>query len=97
MTEIKASELAELAKLSRLRLPDEECQRSTAEVTKLLQAFTMLQDANTDTVEPSAYPLPIPARLRTDLPNQPLTQEEVLSNAPQQRAGCFLVPRVVEG
>lgn len=97
MTEIKASELAELAKLSRLRLPDEDCERSTAEVTKLLQAFEMLQDANTDAVEPSAYPLPIPARLRPDLPGQALAQDEVLRNAPQQRTGCFLVPRVVDG
>lgn len=97
MADIKTHELAELAHLARLRLPTASGERTAKEVTDLLKSFAMLQDVNTDDVEPSAYPLPIPARLRPDLPDEPLTQDAVLGNAPRKRAGCFLVPRVVEG
>ncbi len=90
-------EIQELAKLARLRVPSATSKRTAEEVAGLLQFFAMLQDVNTDGVEPSAYPLPIPARLRPDQAEPPLTQEAVLDNAPQRRAGCFLVPRVVEG
>ena len=97
MSEIQTEELAELARQSRLRPPKASDTRATEEVRKLLTAFAMLQDVNTDGVEPSAYPLPIQARLRPDEPEEALPQDEVLGGTSHQRSGCFLVPRVVDG
>ena len=97
MAEIEIRELAELAKLARLRQATSGSKRTSEEVAGLLRSFAMLQDVNTEGVEPSAYPMTIAARLRPDEPTKPLPQDQVLRNAPRQRAGCFLVPRVIEG
>ncbi len=85
-----------LAKLSRLQLSQEEEAQAMQQISRLLGYFDMLQSVNTDAVKPSSYPIEIPHRLREDEPATALPQEEVLQNAPQQRQGHFLVPRVVE-
>ena len=92
-----AEDLEELAELARLRLPAAELARTREQVQRLLGHFALLQGVNTDGVEPSPYPRPMPNRTRPDVPEAPLTQDQVLANAPATRGGCFLVPRVVEG
>ena len=94
---MRAEDLQELAALARLRLSADELSRTGEQVRRLLQHFALLQGVNTDGVEPSPYPRPMANRTRPDLPEAPLTQEQVLANAPATRSGCFLVPRVVEG
>ncbi len=42
--------------------------------------------------DPSRVPRP-----RADDPEEVLSQDEVLDNAPVKRGGAFLVPRVVDG
>ena len=86
-----------LAELSKLSLTDDQEDRALAQIEKLLDAFAVLEEAPTDDVEPSPYPMPIPHRLRRDQAGPGLAQEEVLQNAPEQRSGCFRVPRMVEG
>ena len=88
--------LQELATLARLREPMDGA-KMVGEIDALLQHFAMLQDVSTDGVEPSAYPIAIPNRPRADRVEEPLAQDDVLANAPAERGGCFLVPRVVEG
>ena len=66
-------------------------------IERLLGHFAVLQEVDTDGVEPSAYPIAIPHRTRADYPAPALPQSDVLHNAPAQRAGCFLVPRIIEG
>ena len=94
---MREDELRDLAKLARLELTDEDAAETRAKVDRLLAHFAMLQAVNTDGVEPSAYPLPIPLRPRPDQPAPPLPRDDVLANAPASRGGCFLVPRVVDG
>ena len=86
-----------LAELSKLRLTRQQEARAQAQIQRLLDAFAVLEEVSTDDVEPSPYPLPIAHRGRPDVPEPGLPQDEVLENAPEQRAGCFRVPRVVEG
>ena len=42
------------------------------------------------------HPLPAMDVMRKDIPETGLTQEEALSNAPQQAQGQFRTPKVVE-
>jgi len=86
-----------LARLVRLRLSPEQEERARDQMGRLLEAFQSLQALDTEGVEPSAYPLPLHHRSRSDEPGPVLTQEEVLANAPRRRSGSFLVPRIVEG
>lgn len=86
-----------LASLSKLALDPAQEARAHAQIERLLGYFDVLQNVDTDGVEPSPYPMPIAHRLREDVPAPVLGQEEVLANAPRQRAGAFLVPRIVDG
>jgi len=86
-----------LAGLAKLRLTPDQEERARAQMERLLEAFEILQEVPTDDVEPSPYPLPIAHRTRADVPEPPLPQDEVLANAPEQRAGSFRVPRMVDG
>ena len=87
----------ELCSLSKLNLDQAQMARAQEHITRLLGYFDMLQGVNTDAVEASAYPLPIPHRPRPDEAEPALSQDAVLENAPAQQKGSFLVPRVVEG
>lgn len=92
-----ASEFRRLADLAKLRFSADQEERAGAQIDRLLEAFAILGDANTDDVEPSPYPLELEHRSRPDLPGPCLTPEDVVANAPEHRGGCFRVPRVVEG
>lgn len=97
MTGIDAAELAELAHLARLRVPEQDAEAMAGQVGRLLGFFARLKEVDTEGVEPSAYPLPIPHRMRPDRAETPLPRDEVLANAPRRRADCFQVPRIIEG
>ncbi len=87
----------ELVNMARLRLSADQEERVRAHVQRLLDHFAELAAVPTDDVEASPYPMNLNLRSRVDEPDTPLGQEATLINAPASRAGCFLVPRVVEG
>ncbi|MCA8958089.1 MAG: Asp-tRNA(Asn)/Glu-tRNA(Gln) amidotransferase subunit GatC [Planctomycetes bacterium] len=94
MTDIDVAQLAVLAKL---RLDPDAAEEAVGHVRRLLDRFAAIQGVDTAGVAPSPYPLEIPHRLRPDLVEPALPLAEVLQNAPATRAGCFAVPRVVDG
>jgi aspartyl-tRNA(Asn)/glutamyl-tRNA(Gln) amidotransferase subunit C len=85
----------DLCSLSKLNLDEDQMARAQEQITRLLGYFDMLQSVSTDEVAASPYPVAIPMRPRADDAEPALTQDAVLQNAPAQRAGSFLVPRVV--
>ncbi|MHC4512458.1 MAG: Asp-tRNA(Asn)/Glu-tRNA(Gln) amidotransferase subunit GatC [Planctomycetota bacterium] len=68
---------------------------STDEVAASPYPVAIPMRPRTDEVAASPYPVAIPMRPRIDDAEPALTQDAVLQNAPAQRAGSFLVPRVV--
>jgi aspartyl-tRNA(Asn)/glutamyl-tRNA(Gln) amidotransferase subunit C len=87
----------ELCDLARLRLSGEAEQQAAARLDRILATFAALQAVPTDGVAPSPHPTQVPLLLRPDTAGPCLSQQEVLANAPASAAGCFLVPRTVEG
>ncbi len=87
----------ELAALARLQLPMEREEAVLARLQRTLAALDDVASVDTTGVPPTTYPLPLPATLRPDAPGPVLTPAEALANAPAQAAGCFLVPRTVDG
>ncbi len=90
------STVRELARLCKLNLDDAQRHRAETQIGRILEYFGILETVDTEGVEPSPYPMALPARPRTDETGPVLSQKETLANAPQKRAGAFLVPRVVE-
>jgi aspartyl-tRNA(Asn)/glutamyl-tRNA(Gln) amidotransferase subunit C len=55
-----------------------------------------LKELDTEDVEPTSHVMPVVNVLRSDEARPSLSREVALQNAPEQAAGMFQVPRVVE-
>ena len=87
----------ELAELARLQLDQAAETAAVARLQEILAAFDALAALPTAGLVGDPYPLPLHARLRPDFCEAPPAAPAILAGAPQQRAGAFLVPRVIEG
>lgn len=87
----------ELAELARLELTPQQEDRAVARLGRIAGILAALREAPLEAVEPSPYAQDLRPVLRPDEPEACLAEDEVLANAPRTAAGCFLVPRTVEG
>lgn len=86
-----------VARLARLRLPEERIEPLAGELSGIMAWIEQLQEVDTEGVEPltaavSGSKLP----LREDVVTEGNVPDEVLANAPSRRDGFFVVPKVVE-
>ena len=89
-------DIESVAYLSRLELSEEEKDKLTGHINRLLGNFEKLQELNTDEVEPTSHVIPVSNVFRKDVSRPSLPAEEVVANGPQVAQNCFVVPRVVE-
>lgn len=89
-------EIEDVAHLSRLELTNEEMDKLTGHINRLLENFAELQKLDTDDVEPTSHTIPVSNVFRKDEARPSLPVEDVVSNGPQVAEDCFVVPRVVE-
>lgn len=85
-----------VAYLSRLELSDEEKDKFTDHINRLLDNFEKLQELDTSDVEPTSHVIPVANIFRKDESRPSLPPDEVVANGPQVADNCFVVPRVVE-
>ena len=85
-----------MADLARLRLTAEETAAFQAQLEDILGYVRLLNEADTEGVEPEAHPVPMVIVLREDVPGESLPVETVLANAPAEREGQFLVPQILD-
>jgi aspartyl-tRNA(Asn)/glutamyl-tRNA(Gln) amidotransferase subunit C len=90
-------EVRKVALLARLELTDDEIETQAKHLNDLLLQFEALQALDVTGVEPTSHSIPVYNVFRQDIVRPSLTRDEVLANAPQARAGCFVVPRIMEG
>ena len=85
-----------VAKLARLKLSDAEVEQFSGQLGAVLGYVEVLNELNTEGVEPLAHPLEIADVLRDDLPVPSLPRDAALSNAPKSDGKCFLVPQIID-
>ena len=85
-----------VAYLSRLELSEDEKDKFTGHINRLLENFEKLQELDTSEVEPTSHVIPVFNVFRKDESRPSLPVEDVVANGPQVADGCFVVPRVVE-
>lgn len=88
-----------VAELAHLELSEDEVKRLVPQLGSILQYMEKLNQLDTSQVEPMAQVAVALAEnpsLRSDRTEQCFTNEEALANAPEQGAGSFKVPRVIE-
>lgn len=85
-----------VAMLARLGLSDEEKERLRDQLSSVLDHISMLDDVDTDDIAPTAQVIELQNILRDDIPEEPLSVEEVLQNAPRTENGFIKVNAVLD-
>lgn len=84
-----------VAKLSRLKLTDQQVQHFTTQLGHVLEYIDKLSELDVDGVEPMAHPTSMTNKLRDDVVAEALPIEQVLANAPASDPPFFKVPKVL--
>lgn len=85
-----------VAKLSMLNLSEEEKERFTKEMEKIVSYVEKLNELDTSDVKPREHVIPMKNVFRQDKVKQSYDRDSMLGNAPSSENGCFRVPKVVE-
>ncbi len=93
---ITRDQVAHVANLARLALPDEELDALTGQMDQILEYVEQLNALDTDDIVPTAHAVPMENAFRPDQVNASLGIEKALSNAPERNENSFRVPKVIE-
>jgi aspartyl-tRNA(Asn)/glutamyl-tRNA(Gln) amidotransferase subunit C len=90
------ADVAHLAGLARIDLSQAELDRMLGELSVILDAVALVQQAPTDGVEPMSHPLPLTNVARPDVVTPGLTAQQALAAAPEAEQQRFSVPRILD-
>ena len=93
---IDAATVRRVAKLARIREPEERLEPLAQELSSILGWIEQLGEVDTDGVEPMASAVAVKLPLREDVVTDGGDAGAILSNAPAKSNGFFVVPKVVE-
>lgn len=88
--------VAKIARLARLKLNPEEQKTLTSDLERILSYVEKLDELDTDRVEPTAHPVPLPTKYRRDEVGEELPVDKALANAPERLGDGFGVPKIIE-
>ncbi len=93
---IDNSTVKKVAKLARLKVDAKEEQNLKDELNNILEWVDKLQKVDTENIAPMLSVSNEPMPMREDIVTSKLDNKQILSNAPEKKAGFFVVPKVVE-
>jgi aspartyl-tRNA(Asn)/glutamyl-tRNA(Gln) amidotransferase subunit C len=85
-----------IATLSRMNIEEKEVERFSKELSKIITWVEKLNEVDTKDILPIANPSDIKIPFREDKINDGEIEDKILKNAPEKKAGYFIVPKVVE-
>jgi aspartyl-tRNA(Asn)/glutamyl-tRNA(Gln) amidotransferase subunit C len=89
-------DVAYVARLARINLTEDAAKIFQKQLDDVLTYVEKLREVDVSGVEAAAHALSVFNVFRDDAPCDWFTAEQVLSNAPRQANGLFVVPKVVE-
>jgi aspartyl-tRNA(Asn)/glutamyl-tRNA(Gln) amidotransferase subunit C len=89
--------VANIARLARLRLSDEEVTSFAPQLNDILTYAEQLQAVNLEGTEPTSHPFTTHNVFREDVPRPSLAREVALACAPDSDGEQVRVPAVLEG
>ncbi len=92
---ISKEEVEHVAWLAHVELTEEEKALFTDQFNRILDYFKTIDEAETEGVPPTYHVLDLVNVFRKDEPEESLSKEESLKNAPQKQEGFFKSPRIV--
>lgn len=82
--------------LAKLELSDEEREQAKKDMASMLDYIDKLGELDTTDVEPMSHVFPVRNVFREDVVTNDDAREELLSNAPAEKDGMFVVPQTFE-
>ena len=92
---ISEAQVRHVAKLSRLKLNDEQVAHFATSLSRVMGYVSKLSELDVENVEPMAHPTDMTNHFREDEPTQPLPVDKALANAPDADPPFFKVPKVL--
>ena len=85
-----------IAKLSRIKIKDDEIQELSSQLSSILDWVEQLNEVDTKNIEPLSNVSKAELPLRKDIEESSDNSEKILSNAPEKLENFFAVPKVVD-
>ena len=82
--------------LAKLELSGEQKEQAKQDMGNMLDYIDRLNELDTTGVEPMSHVFPVQNVFREDVVSNGDTREQLLSNAPAQKDGMFMVPKTFE-
>ena len=93
---LSREEVLHLADIYHIRLAAGEVEALREQLASILEQFEALSELDTEGVAPTSHAVPLATVMREDVPQDPYTTEQVLSNAPDTYGQFFQVRTVLE-
>lgn len=88
--------VGKIARLARIRVTEDEKNTLAGELSNIMKMIEELNAVNTDGVEPMTSVVQMLLPLREDEVTDGGMPSKILANAPEETAGFFVVPKIVE-
>lgn len=85
-----------VARLARIKTTEAENETLAMEMNNILKMIEQLSEVKTDGIEPMTSVVQMKMVERPDAVTDGNIPEKILKNAPEETAGFFVVPKVVE-
>lgn len=82
--------------LAKLELSPEEKEQAKKDMANMLDYIDMLNELDTEGVEPMSHVFPVNNVFREDVVVNGDDRENMLANAPEQKDGCYKVPKTFD-
>lgn len=82
--------------LAKLELSEEEKQRAKKDMSEMLDYVSKLNELDTEHVEAMSHAFPYNNVFREDVVTNQNDRENLLKNAPEQKDGCYKVPKTFD-
>ena len=82
--------------LAKLELSDAEKEEAKKDMEKMLDYIDTLNELDTDGVEPMSHVFPVHNVFREDVVTNSDDRDNLLANAPEQKDGCYKVPKTFD-
>jgi aspartyl-tRNA(Asn)/glutamyl-tRNA(Gln) amidotransferase subunit C len=89
---LSRDQVLHVARLARLELTDEEIERFSGELSKVLDWIEKIGELDLEHVPPTSHVIDVENALRADEPRPSLPRDDALASAPDAALGGFRVP-----
>ena len=96
MSRITREEVAKLAELARLDLPESELDEYAKQLEIILESVAKVGEVSTKDVKPMSHATGLVNVFREDVTKESLSKDEILRSAPATEDDRFRVPRILD-